>query len=726
MKHLKTPSKVDAQPGSNWEPGRSRGDYWESLFAIVAPWVGFLLFCLKCFGPVPFTKEQEADLTDGGRFWVHLERDIPLYVVGVALLSLLLLLVPWQKCALSRRTGLMRVLAGAGAALFLTPLCFWSALGGAAGGVSFGTLPVAFAVLSAAVSGACIGELSNRSLETGTGQPLPFSAFQIQIPKLGRADSLVFAFFAFFIFVPDPAYLAGRFFQIEELNHWNGFAMSAALAFKHGGALYRDFTPIYGAAWPALLGSVARFTGLKYAHVIGFSMLASIVYFFGLYHFFRFFFKARPAAFAFTLLACVVSVFPGIEPETKSVIWRWNGGGLLRAPVELPFFLLLARFCLKQTRLRALLLGITVGAGFLFALDVGIFIFSTALAAWTFLLLQARTRERLLDCASCFGAAFLTLFAGLLWATRGAILQPQTRRNLFNYLGRATGGEGMLPFANLDAVWVFLFAVIVLLLFFLASEFFKRLRGGLNASDVFLAAAALYPLQRLVYFMGRTHWANLTTLSVPLLIGLVVLLNATLLRRTGPAGPDQCPLERADRLETAWAVGVGVCALLLFAGSKDVPNYPALWNGKARRDLTEHSVTPRAKDGDIIGLPPQYAGYTAAYAAVAQRMRELHQSGLRVRFMDACSTTLYVSADIPPFGKDVFEFDRADTSRREIQKLVGGLALAEADVVVFNRVQFPWPRVLSMEAWQRCRDAMFESYRRGEEHGPFEFWYRKR
>jgi hypothetical protein len=330
-----------------------------------------------------------------------------------------------------------------------------------------------------------------------------------------------------------------------------------------------------------------------------------------------------------------------------------------------------------------------------------------------------------LDCASCFSAAFLTLFAGLFLATRGAILQPQTQRNLFDYLGRATGGEGMIPFANLETIWVFLFAVTVLLLFFLASEFFKRLRGGLTASDVFLAAASLYPLQRLVYFMGRTHWANLATLSVTILIGLVVLLNATLLRRTGPEEPGSGPATRTDRLENAWAACVGLCALVLFAGSKDVPNYPALWNGKARRELTEHSVTARAKDGDIIGLPPQYAGYTAAYAAVAQKMRELHQSGLRVRFMDACSTTLYVSADIPPFGKDVFEFDRADTSRREIQKLVSGLALAEADVVVFNRVQFPWPRALSMEAWQKCRDAMFDSYRRGEEHGPFEFWYRK-
>ena len=106
-------------------------------------------------------------------------------------------------------------------------------------------------------------------------------------------------------------------------------------------------------------------------------------------------------------------------------------------------------------------------------------------------------------------------------------------------------------------------------------------------------------------------------------------------------------------------------------------------------------------------------------------MRELHLSGLRVRFLDACSTTLYVSADIPPFGRDVFEFDRADTSRKEIQKLVHGLALKEADVVVFNRVQFPWPRALSAEAWTACRDAMFEHYRRGEEHGPFEFWHRK-
>ena len=728
MKHSKASrlakSASPAPISSNLKKGPG-SDYFSCFLAVIAPWVGVLLVCLKRLGPIPFTKEQETDLTGGGRFWVHLERDIPLYVTAVVALLLLLMLVPWHRCAHPSRPGWTRSLGAMGVGLLLTPIFCWEGLAVPPTANAAWGLPALFGGLALGISGACIAMLIFRKTPPANKESGQNAAFEIQLPKLGFKNVAFLGFLSFLVLIPHPGHLAGRIFQIEELNHWNGFVMSAALAFKHGGALYRDFTPIYGAGWPAIFGFLAPKAGLSYSYAILFSMVFAVFYLSALHYFFQFFFKGRLAPLAFALLACVISVFPAGEPETKSVVWRWNGGSIMRSPTDLPFLIFLARFCLQQARWDAVFLGIALGSGVLFALDVGIFLLATAIATWALLIIQSPTRERLMDCIYSFAAAFLTSAVGLYIATRGAILERETQRNLFEYMRRATGGEGMIPFAGLNSLWVLLFAAVMVLLLCLAAEFFKRCRGRLSVSDVFLITAALYPLQRIVYFMGRTHWSLLLSLSVPLLIGLVVLINSTLLQRQPVLETNHANTKRLDRLETQLASGVFVVALLFFYFSKDLPHYPAIWNVKARSELTEQKVGVGPADRNILGLPPQYAEYASDYTATALKMRELHKSGLRIRFLDACSTTLYVLADIPPFGRDVFEFDRADTSRKAIENLVAGLALKQADVVIFNRVQFPWPRALSAEAWTACRDAMFDNYRRGEELGPFEFWYRR-
>jgi hypothetical protein len=699
-----------------------RSDYLSCLLATVAPWVGVLLVCLKIFGPIPFTKEQESDLTDGGRFWIHFERDIPLYVSAIVMLLLLVMAIPWQKCSKGTHPKITRSLALSGVFVFLAPLCLWiSPLSGA---TAPWTITAVFAFLAAGVSLPYIAIVSRREASSAVEQRLNSNPLRIEKPKLGRWDIGVLSFIAFLILIPCPEYLAGRFFQIEELNHWNAFVMSAALAFKHGAALYKDFTPIYGAGWPSLLGYLSTFIGLKYSHVIMFSMVFSILYFFGLYYLFRFFFTGRLTPFAFALLATVMTVFPSGEPETKSLVWRWSGGAQMRCPTDLPFLILLAKFCISQNRRTAILLGISLGCSFLFAVDVGIFLFTTALVTWFFLLCQSFTKSRVIDCICSFGAVIFSCFLGLLVASRGTVMQAETRKNIFEYVQRATGGEGMIPFADLKPFWVILFALIILMLLILAAEFFKRCRTSLATTDVFLITASLYPLQRIVYFMGRTHWGVLVAIVVPALIGSVVLLKATLLQQPSGLQGEREGEGKPTRLESrfGWAAMVG--AALFFAFSKDTPNYPALWNMRVLRELETHTPAIRPKERDILGLDDQYSDYASSFRAVASRVRQLHDAGLKVRFLDACSTTLYVTADIPPFGRDVFELDRADTSKKEIEKLVSHLALAEADVLVINRARFPWPRLLSLQASQACRDAMFSFYRMKEVSGPFEIWYR--
>jgi hypothetical protein len=719
------PTKKSEETGSRSTTGPAsleRSDYFYCFLATVAPWIGILLVCLKIFGPIPFTREQEADLTDGGHFWVHLERDIPLYVSAIAMLLLLIMLIPWQKCSEATHPKLTRALAQLGSVLFFAPIWLW--ISPLSGTIAPWAITACYTFLAAGVSIPYIVIVSQRDARATVMRQPTFTSFRIEKPKLGIWDIGVLALLSYLILIPCPEYLAGRFFQIEELNHLNAFVMSAALAFKHGASLYKDFIPIYGSGWPALLGYLSKFTGLKYSHVIMFSMVFSVLYLFTLYYLFRFFFKERLAPLAFALLATVITVFPSGEPETKSLVWRWNGGPHLRSPTDLLFFLFLAKFCISQNRRTAILLGISVGCGFLFAVDVGVFLFTTALVTWFFLLSQSFTRSRLIECVCSFGAAVFGCFFGLLAASRGAIMQSETQSKIFEYVHRATGGEGMIPIADLKPIWVFLFSISILLLLMLSAEFFKRYRTSLYITDIFLIAASTYPLQRMVYFMGRTHWGQLVAIFVPMLIGFVVLLKTTLLQQTSIARNEQEDASKQTRIESgfAWATIFG--SLLFFALSKDTPNYPALWNVKTIREMQANTLAIRPNERDILGLESQYSDYASSFRAVAARMRQLHDSGLKVRFLDACSTTLYVTADIPPFGRDVFEFDRADTSKKETEKLVSRLALAEADVIVLNRARFPWPRLLSLQASQACRDAMFTFYRMKEASGPFEIWYR--
>jgi len=165
-------------------------------------------------------------------------------------------------------------------------------------------------------------------------------------------------------------------------------------------------------------------------------------------------------------------------------------------------------------------------------------------------------------------------------------------------------------------------------------------------------------------------------------------------------------------------------SFIIFLTSKDVRNYPALWNPRALRSISEDTLALRPELGDIQGLPVRYGEYVGYFRATAKRIAELHQLKVRVHVLDACSATMYVVANIPPYGSDTNEFDRADISVAGTRELIRRVTENGADVIVLNRVSFPWPRVMSGAAWAACRESIFNAYRKKEEYGPFEVWYR--
>jgi hypothetical protein len=113
------------------------------------------------------------------------------------------------------------------------------------------------------------------------------------------------------------------------------------------------------------------------------------------------------------------------------------------------------------------------------------------------------------------------------------------------------------------------------------------------------------------------------------------------------------------------------------------------------------------------------------HPAAAERMKQLGAQGFSVCALDSCATTLYLLAGVAPYGDSFDEFAAVVTSKQQTKKLVDTISRKGPDVIVLNRATFPWPRALASEAWQACRDSLFDHYRRGEEHGYFEFWHRK-
>jgi hypothetical protein len=220
-------------------------------------------------------------------------------------------------------------------------------------------------------------------------------------------------------------------------------------------------------------------------------------------------------------------------------------------------------------------------------------------------------------------------------------------------------------------------------------------------------------------------WSYLLASAVPFLLAAATMLRLISLPKS--PGPTDAPVPEIFRRKTVWlALLPAAAAVVWFALSPDLPNYPALWNPKARAELNANTLPLLPSSADVTGIPTPYQPYLDAIAQLTRRLRDLSAEGSRIQFLDACSTTFYALADVPPFGRDSNEMDRADISKKEIARLVQDIAEHGPDVIVLSKAPFPWPRALCQEAWQAARDSLFAHYRWKEQIGPFEIWRRNK
>jgi len=695
-----------------------------SFCGVVCPLIGLLLTALRSYGILSISESLALDLTAGGKFWVHPERDIPIYIFGVILFVAYILYIPWGRIRSPESPSQVARISWIGTALgiflVIQPLFFWKSTienTNANHGV-FGLFFI-LAISISAYNGRRIFISRVRSFENPcAGSRTGYSS----LPHLNLFDLLVFALIAIFIVIPDVPLLCARVFQIEEFYHWNAFAASASLAYLKGGILYKDFIPQYGVGWPVLFAVLNPIFTLSYEHLIQFAMCFSVAYFFGLFYLLRTLGYKRYLSFSIVFLSVVLLVLPGFEPESKSIVWRWNGGVAMRAPLEIPFFITLFYYLSAPKRMSAILLGTLAGMAPLFSVDAGFFLLTTGVSTLVFLLLFTRTKGVLLDGLWAAGAASLFLFLGLMAATRGTFFSKAVFGTIFSSVSHSAG-EAQLPFAGLDRVWVAVFALAVILFLGSIAVSVGREISLRGAREGFAWAIGIYGLQRMVYFMGRTTWGNLTVLLVPSVICICYLMSDICKDQGGTS-------ESKTQISFRW-LGVLWCVVLNFAtlsyvyGSKDTINYPALWSASSNKTTTLGPVSFSSPSLGVKGLPEPYRPYVESLSLIASRMRELKDRGCSIQVLDSCATTLYLLAGIAPYGKTFDEFGSAGTSRRAILNLKTEITSSGPDFIVLNKASFPWPRILSREAWQTCRDDLFSNYQLYEDYGFLELWRRK-
>jgi len=334
------------------------------------------------------------------------------------------------------------------------------------------------------------------------------------------------------IFVPRSKWmlLTGSFLQIDELHHWNYFALGPALAFARGRTLVTEIYSQYGVGWPFLFAMLRHGVALSYANLVGCSIIYGCGYIVALYLFLRLLLRDPIWAACGAILAVTLQIFSGLGDD--SIIWNFPSSTMLRHPMDVWFFLVLLghyRFGGKKWFVSA---GAICGLAVLFELDTGIELLIVLCFYWMLHHLCKSSWQILktwnpwVDLLGAMAAAGSVWLLGMALASRGAILHRTFWSQYFEGLhNQAFSGLGLLPIANVSGYGMAIFAGMLTIYFFAIGLAGARIflhRG--SEIDLFLGSLAAYGLGLLLLFVGRSHPLNLFHPMIPFAMVVVLLL----------------------------------------------------------------------------------------------------------------------------------------------------------------------------------------------------------
>lgn len=538
-------------------------------------------------------------------------------------------------------------------------------------------------------------------------------------PSLARLTSLLFPLLiVLIVFIPPSRWngLADGFYRDDLLHHWNFFAMGPAISYAHGGAFETDFYSQYGMGWPMLFAAIGRIVPLTYARMIGGGVVYGCIYYVGLYALLRAFFRDSRWAAVGTIMAVSWQLFTG--QAAGEVMWSHPSSTLLRHPMDIWFFLALLRYQRTARHRWLAVAGAACGIGVFFETETGAYLIP---AFACFLILSAGIAGAQRVTARDTGRNLIAFaFGGVLSAlplmaiaSRGTLLRAAFWSGwLEGFRLQALSGLGFLPVAGLGDAALLLFVAFIGVYLLTIGFAAVRAAHGLTApEDVFGACVAVYGLELLLIFVGRSHPHNLYHPSVP----LAILVAVWLWRGFRAA--------RRYVRGSAFPVIFAGSLLLLLLGSSDFMAYPNLLNpvwSAPRPQRPEQAPDP----GDPYGSTRAMG--SREFPAAMEEMRHLARDGSDVAVLDCEDTLFYHTSGVRPWSRYssffhiMFSRDQLEQQEAEFLKVrpkyvvmrSGGGGTMSDDRLNFNDV------------WESFHNLVAHDYHRFKTIGAFEFWER--
>lgn len=637
-------------------------------------------------GRLPRPPALLREFTPVTRFFFYPEREIPLYLAGCAFVVGLTLTAahfvrdrhPDESAGdAGARSAAYLLAAGVGAAAyaFLMATRF-----GIPAGVAGIDSPSGATVCIAVTALIVLGQVCIAAKALAVGRRVPALARLLHAPappapdgtepapafraRSFAADLLVAALLFCLVFIPDGHRLAGIDLVNDVYHHINFFIMAPLVAFTHGRALGTDAYAQYGVGWVLVFAALRPVLPVAYSSVFRVLTFVGAVYFAGFFVLLRSLRVARPVAFVTAFAAAYYQLFDhaplSVASGLSPIMWTYPASTIARAPCDLLFFALIAAHGRSGKSAYWLVACAVVAAAVLIETDTGIYLLGTALAyAVAQALLPAggmrAAARRFAALAGAGAAVFLPLFlGGLTVASRGTLGSAAFWRGYLECLVFYPGGMSMLPIQPQET------GVAAFLLWgsYLAplGVCAVRLFGGrASQRDVLVGCVCLYGLATTLYFVGRSHPANLYHVLMPLFLLFGITAGGVLSRWYASASAS---------LRAACAVAAGVAPLLALLTDPSFQAYPSLLRPlvpiRAGRNPYQYAGRVGGAGGDvpygnIAGtnapdalLAPALAPFSGRFAAAVRAVAERGARGERVLIISQEDTQIYVAADIAP------------------------------------------------------------------------------
>src|SRR5579872_4127059 len=350
---------------------------------------------------------------------------------------------------------------------------------------------------------------------------------------LGAIDAIVAAGIIAVVFVPNTAALAGLFYRLERLHHWDYFIVGPALGYMRGGSLGATVYSQYGVGFPALFALTALGMPRTYGNVVRAAVLLACAYYVALYGLLRALLRSRGWAILGLLLALDLQLFQGVE--LHEVLWRYPSSTVIRSPLDVLVLGSLLWDSRSKGGLPLATASLLAGLAVLLETDTGAYL-AVAIGVYSVL---TRVRARRPDLRPLLRVApalvapgVVALLAGLEVAARGRALDGRFLAGWLEVFRLYPSGIGMLPINMFTEGILLSYIVIGLYLVVVCRAAALWRAGRVTPANAVSAAIAVYGLCYLCQFIGRSHPFNLYHSCIP-----AVILTALGLREVSRRAP---------------------------------------------------------------------------------------------------------------------------------------------------------------------------------------------